>query len=109
MVKNLVANLVIYPSKASFKFTSGESADKLWLGINKYHSCMQLLHMDVNNHMCTHPGGAPYDGLAVDMVHHNNIAVVTIYSTLTSAGLVYTLICLGFNILFRNTKYKLLV
>ena len=49
-------------------------------------------------------GGAPYDGSAVDAVHHNNIAVVTIYSTLTTAGLVYTLVCLGFNILFRNTK-----
>ena len=49
-------------------------------------------------------GGAPYDGSAVDAVHHSNIAVVTIYSILTTAGLVYTLVCLCFNILFRNTK-----
>ena len=50
-------------------------------------------------------GGAPYDGSAVDAIHHNHVALVTIYSTLTTAGLVYTLICLVFNTLFRNKRF----
>ena len=44
------------------------------------------------------------DGSAVDAVHRNHLAMEIIYSILATAGLVFTVVCFVFNLLFRNTK-----
>ena len=51
-------------------------------------------------------GKAPYDGSLVEEVHHIHIALEIVYSTLAAAGLMFTLVCLIFNIYFRNARYR---
>lgn len=49
--------------------------------------------------------GVPYDGGAETAQHPLHTAVTIIYFILASVGLVYTILCLLFNTLFRNRKW----
>ena len=49
-------------------------------------------------------GGIPYDGAAIEVLHTNHGALIAIYSIASTAGLVYTALCLIFNVLFRKRK-----
>ena len=95
MTKTIIANVAILTNRSSFTFTEGESANTIWAGIIDF-IIIDLCH--------TVSGGAPYDGSAVDAVHRNHLAMEIIYSILATAGLVFTVVCFVFNLLFRNTK-----
>ena len=49
-------------------------------------------------------GGAPYDGAVRNELHSNNIWIVIVYCIAACTGLVYTLVCFLFNIIFRRNK-----
>ena len=49
-------------------------------------------------------GGAPYDGSAEDVIHNNHRAMEVLYSIMASAGLLFAIGCLVFNLLFRTRK-----
>ena len=104
VLKKVVTNVAILPNSSILTFTSRENVHKLWPGIQLWQ---QTNRNTIYSFVYSLTGGVPYDGSAVDDVHHNHIAMVTIYSTLTTAGLIYTLVCLVFNIRFRNSKYGL--
>ena len=48
--------------------------------------------------------GIPYDGAARDIQHPLHTAITIVYFFLASIGLVYTLLCLLFNTLFKDRK-----
>ncbi len=50
-------------------------------------------------------GDPPYDGTARNQTHPNHLAVVSIYSVAAIAGIVYAIVCLLFNLVFRNKRY----
>ena len=49
-------------------------------------------------------GGVPYDGAVREELHGNHQALIILYSIAASAGLVFTVFCLLFNVVFRNRK-----
>ena len=49
-------------------------------------------------------GGAPYDGAARERLRPNHLALVSTFSIAAIAGIVYAVVCLVFNIVFRNRK-----
>ena len=49
-------------------------------------------------------GGVPYDGAARVVLHTNNIGLEIVYSITVFAGLIYTVVCLLFNTIFRKNK-----
>ena len=48
--------------------------------------------------------GPPYDGAALSALHPNHKALVVIYSMAAACGLVYTVVCLVFNVAFGRKK-----
>ena len=46
----------------------------------------------------------PYDGYAQKKIREYNAAFVTVFTLLASAGVVFTGVCLVFNIIFRKKK-----
>ena len=46
----------------------------------------------------------PYDGSPVDVVDHTHLAVTVIYCVLGILGLVFTVVCLVFNLMFKNKR-----
>ena len=68
---------------------------------NKKKSCML--------HSCTEwcilcAGPVPPDGTPIKRLSNQPLAFVIVYYTLATMGIVYALVCLLFNILFRNRK-----
>ena len=49
-------------------------------------------------------GGVPYDGAVREVLDSNHQALIILYSIAASAGLVFTVFCLLFNMVFRNRK-----
>ena len=58
---------------------------------------------------CDHTitGGAPYDGRARNRTSTAHYALTSIYSIAAIAGIIYAVICLVFNTVFRNKRYFL--
>ena len=52
----------------------------------------------------THTEFIPYDGVANNVTVSVSIAVTVPYTLLTILGIVFAVVCLSFNIIFRNTK-----
>ena len=53
-----------------------------------------------------HVGGVPYDGVTVNeevLAVHLGLTVVLIF--LSCLGIMFSIVCLLFNFIFRNTKY----
>ena len=50
-------------------------------------------------------GDIPYDGSPIEVIDSTHIAFTAIFFTLASLGLICTLVCLVFNIAFRNKRY----
>lgn len=50
--------------------------------------------------------GVPYDGSIRIDIHENSLAIGLIFYTLAGIGMLFTLACLVFNIVFRNKKYS---
>jgi hypothetical protein len=48
--------------------------------------------------------GVPYDGAAREKLHHNSLALVSIYSVAAITGITFAVVCLAFNIIFRNRR-----
>ena len=48
--------------------------------------------------------GIPYDGSPEEVIHANEIALAIIYFIFATIGLLFVLVCLVFNIVFRNKK-----
>ena len=48
--------------------------------------------------------GVPYDGVSVEVIHDNNIVLVGFLYTLAAIGILFTIACLLFNIIFRKKK-----
>ena len=51
--------------------------------------------------------GAPYDGSPEEVIHNYNIILAGFYYVFAFLGLICAVVCLIFNILFRNKKYVL--
>ena len=49
-------------------------------------------------------GGIPQDGSPVDVISKFSLIVVGIIYTFSLAGIVFTLVCFGFNVIFRKRK-----
>ena len=49
-------------------------------------------------------GTPPYDGYEVDAIHQNHLALIIIYDIAAFVGLIFVVVCLVFNIVFRNKK-----
>lgn len=52
----------------------------------------------------THTEFIPYDGVANNVTVSVSVAVTVPYTLLTILGIVFAVVCLSFNIIFRNTK-----
>ncbi len=50
-------------------------------------------------------GGPPYDGTARNRTRTTLLGLVSIYSIAAIAGMLYAVVCLLFNIVFRNKRY----
>ena len=50
-------------------------------------------------------GNPPYDGSPERVVETTPLALTIVYYTLATVGLVFTTMCLSFNIIFRNKPY----
>ena len=48
--------------------------------------------------------GAPYDGYPQDVFHSNDLALIIVYSFLSFMGLLFSITCLIFNIMFKNHR-----
>lgn len=48
--------------------------------------------------------GVPYDGAARERLHMINTVLISLYAIAAIAGILYGIICLLFNIIFRNRK-----
>ena len=48
--------------------------------------------------------GVPYDRAAIEKLHPLNQALIITYFIMASAGLVFAVVCLLFNIVFRNRR-----
>ena len=48
--------------------------------------------------------GAPYDGYPQDVFHSNHLALIIVYSFLSFMGLLFSITCLIFNIIFKNHR-----
>ncbi len=46
----------------------------------------------------------PYDGYPEESIDQYNIIMFVIYITMSTAGLIFAIVCLIFNIAFRNKK-----
>lgn len=67
-------------SNASFEYINDESDETVWID------------------------GIPYDGVPEEVVVTIHISSASIFITLATAGLIFTLICLTFNFLFRKKR-----
>ena len=59
-----------------------------------------IIHFDYYNYTA----GIPYDGYPEEVIHPNSTPLFIIYSIFASAGIVFVVVCLVFNIMFRNKK-----
>ena len=64
--------------------------------VRSYHNYSDFLKL--------YSGGAPYDGSATSERHGSPLAMEIIYSILPAVGLIFTVVCFFFNLLFRNAK-----
>ena len=70
-------------SSAEFTYLTGEDDSSVW------------------------PAGVPSDGAPIEVQHYPFLALMILVYIFVLAGLVFTAICLIFNIFFRNHKYIL--
>ena len=66
--------------------------------------CVQEFRLNWSNTVISTADGAPYDGAAREGLHQNSAALVSVYSVAASAGIMCAVVCLLFNIIFRNRK-----
>ncbi len=49
-------------------------------------------------------GLVPYDGVPIEETVTVNVSLTVIYTLMATAGIIFTIICLGFNFIFRDRK-----
>ena len=54
--------------------------------------------------MCWFSGGSPLDGTPIKILHTFKLWLVAIFDCLASLGIVFAIVCLVFNIVFRKRK-----
>ncbi len=52
-------------------------------------------------------GLIPYDGVPIEETVTVNVSLTVIYTLMATAGIIFTIICLSFNFIFRDRKYVL--
>ena len=62
--------------------------------------------MDYYDYYSYNIAGVPYDGSIVEIIHEHSVIMSGIYYSLGIIGLVFLLICLLVNIIFRKKKYE---
>lgn len=65
----------------NFTYTNGEDVSSVW------------------------PAGIPSDGTPIEVQHYPFLSLLVIVYLYTVTGLVFTVVCLVFNIVFRKHKY----
>lgn len=70
-------------------------------------------HTHHHTHTCTTPqntdtcsDGIPYDGVPGEDIRTAFIPLVIVIYLLAAAGIFFAIVCLAFNYIFRNRKYK---
>ncbi len=48
--------------------------------------------------------GVPNDGALQERIHPNSLILISVYSVVAIAGIVYAVVCLLFNLIFRNRR-----
>ena len=49
-------------------------------------------------------GGVPYDGTPTAVIETVHISLTVIFTVLSTIGIVFTIVCLAFNFVFRDRK-----
>jgi hypothetical protein len=49
-------------------------------------------------------GGVPYDGKPIEIIETVDISLTVIFILLSTIGIVFTIVCLIFNFIFRDKK-----
>ena len=68
------------PENFSFSYQSGEDVSTVW------------------------PDGVPSDGTPIEIQHYPFVALMVIVYLCVAAGVAFTVVCLVFNIVFREKK-----
>ena len=67
--------------------------------------CLLNTKFDVYFGMCAlHAEGIPNDGIPVEEVVSVSVALTVVYVILTTAGLVFAVVCILFNLFFRQKR-----
>ena len=87
-----------------FYYIDNENNESAWPGIVYF-----IMYINNSTHDCCsfvskHTAGIPQDGSPVDVVLGISLFVAGVIYTLSFAVICFTLICLGFNIIFRKRK-----
>ena len=97
-----VADVEIFSKYSRFVFKENMTVKTVWPGNLKLHNCSYSSMMHISLLLLS--GGVLYDGAAEEKLHPLNKALTITSFMMASAGLVFTLVCLLFNIVFRNKK-----
>ena len=78
---------------------------------SRNYSLISLLTHSLGHSLLCHlsflssPEGVPPDGIPKQVIVSTALALTVIYYILAIAGIIFALVCVGFNIIFRNRKY----
>ena len=89
---------------ANFNYTSLELSF-INSSVNIWPCKLSILRVYVNSYLYYILVGVPSDGIPLDTILPVPTPVFVFAVILTTIGLTWTVICLIFNIVFRNTKY----
>ena len=96
--RKTIAEVVVGNNDTRFVYAAGVDESQIWPGI-KNTTLMMISFTGI----CI-GGVPPYDGAARVELHTNDIGLEVVYSVTVFAGLMYTVVCLLFNTIFRKNK-----
>ena len=86
-----------FPPVLNLTFSSGE----LWSSKMDYQFFVKFLSSLIMNLILA---GVPYDGMPTAVIETVHISLTVIFAVLSTIGIVFTIVCLAFNFVFRDRK-----
>ena len=68
------------------------------------HSSPLFAYIEGEDESSVWPAGVPSDGTPIEVQHYPFLALLVLVYLFAMAGLVFTVVCLVFNVIFRNHK-----
>ena len=76
------------------------NGQQLWSSTLGIKILQKMFNSDVNSLL----DGTPYDGTPVEIPVTVDISLTVVFIVLSTTGIVFTIICLAFNFIFRDRK-----